>query len=94
MRKGVPVESRCGAERIRFRTPLIEPDRRFSRIRLSDKEYDRKGLHALAHGRLRVSVGSRISPRCWYRYASGKREVPAPGTLCFLHNHRRSRFVT
>jgi hypothetical protein len=34
------VESRCGAERIRFRTPLIEPDGRFSRIRLSDKEYD------------------------------------------------------
>jgi len=22
-----------------------------------------------------------------YRYASGKRDVPAPGTLCFLHNH-------
>ena len=34
------VESRCGAERIRFRTPLIEPDGRFSRIRLSDKEGD------------------------------------------------------
>ncbi len=28
---------------------------------------DLDGRHAFAHGRLRVRVGSRISPSCWYR---------------------------
>jgi hypothetical protein len=32
------VESRSGAGRTRFHLPLVEPDGRFSRIRLSDKD--------------------------------------------------------
>ena len=41
---------------LRFHTPLIEPDRRFSRIRLSEK------THALIHGRLAVRFQSRTKP--------------------------------
>jgi len=39
---------------LRFHTPLIKPDRRFSRIRLSDKEFTRSptggGVCARASG--------------------------------------------
>ena len=41
---------------VRFHIPLIEPDVRFSRIRLSDKGY------AFAHGKLRVRPSRRTSP--------------------------------
>ena len=41
---------------LRFHIPLIEPDRRISRIRLSEK------THALAHGKLRVRRSSRTRP--------------------------------
>ena len=41
---------------VRFHIPLIEPDVRFSRIRLSDKDY------AVAHGKLRGRRSRRTSP--------------------------------
>jgi hypothetical protein len=42
---------------LRFHTPLIKPDGRFSRIRLPDKD-----LHAVAHGKVRVRSLRRTSP--------------------------------
>ncbi len=51
---------------LRLHIPLIEPDVRISRIRLSDK-----GVHAFAHGRLRVSSGRRMRPRVPYSASSG-----------------------
>jgi hypothetical protein len=42
---------------LRFHIPLIEPDRRVSRIRLSEK------THAFAHGKLRVRRSSRTRPK-------------------------------
>jgi len=41
MMGGIKVESRGGAVAggLRFHLPLIEPDRRISRIRLSDKDF-------------------------------------------------------
>ena len=42
---------------LRFHIPLIEPDRRISRIRLSEK------THAFAHGKLRVRRSSRTRPK-------------------------------
>ena len=41
---------------VRFHTPLVEPDWRLSRIRLSDKDY------AFAHGKLPRRLSKRISP--------------------------------
>jgi len=38
----------------------------------------RTSAHAFAHGRLRVSPGSRTSLKVWYRYWSGKRTNPWP----------------
>jgi hypothetical protein len=52
---------------LRFHFPLIEPDGRFSRIRLSDKESRLFIGHAFAHGKLRGKFDSRISPSCSYR---------------------------
>ena len=42
---------------LRFHIPLIEPDRRISRIRLSEK------THAFAHGKLRVRLLRRTRPK-------------------------------
>jgi len=42
---------------LRFHIPLIEPDRRISRIRLSEK------THAFAHGKLRVRRSRRTRPK-------------------------------
>ena len=42
---------------LRFHIPLIEPDRRVSRIRLSEK------THAFAHGKLRVRLLKRTRPK-------------------------------
>jgi hypothetical protein len=42
----------------RFHTPLIEPDRQVSRIRLSDK------THAFVHGRSRSRAPRCTSPKC------------------------------
>ena len=46
---------------LRFHIPLIEPDRRVSRIRLSDKD------HAFAHGKLCVRGAKQTSPSCLYK---------------------------
>jgi hypothetical protein len=42
---------------LRFHIPLIEPDRRFSRIRLSEKAF-----HAFAHRTLRRNPVKRTNP--------------------------------
>ena len=47
---------------LRFHLPLIEPDGRISRIRLSDKDY-KSWFHAFAHGRLRVCTESSDQPQ-------------------------------
>jgi hypothetical protein len=67
-----------------FLFPLIEPDWRFSRIRLSEK------THAFAHGRLAVRLGRLTKPNTAQREVSGKRLYPGRGSLCLSHNHRRS----
>ena len=49
--------------------------------------------HAFAHGRLRVRTDRWISPSSSRRYWSGYWDTPMPCTLCFLHSHRRSRWI-
>jgi hypothetical protein len=82
---GAHVESRTGAVRdllavARFPFPLIKPDVRISRIRLSD------WLHRKAHGRgprwTRRKRSTPISPKTT---ASEKRRVPRECTLWRLH---------
>jgi len=51
------VEMWRGESGSRFHIPLIKPDMRVSRIRLSDKV-----IHAFAHGRLAVTFSSRSRP--------------------------------
>jgi hypothetical protein len=70
---------------LRFHIPLIEPDWRISRIRLSEK------AHAVAHGRVAVRSVSRTRPSLSCRVSSGYRLSPPPGTLCLAHTHPRSR---
>ena len=79
-----PFGWRCLTSRavLRFHIPLVEPDVRFPRIRLSDK-----ASHAFAHGKLVVCDWRCTSPSAWCRYSSGKRDVPCPGTLCLRHSH-------
>ncbi len=50
-----------------FLFPLIEPDRRISRIRLSEK------THVVAHGRFAVRLGRLTKPNSALRDASGNR---------------------
>ncbi len=57
------VERWRGGQGLRFHLPLIEPDVRISRIRLSDKDRLIKIIHAFAHGKLRVRFQSRTRPR-------------------------------
>ena len=71
-----------------FLFPLIEPDWRFSRIRLSEK------THAFAHGRLAVRLGRLTRPNTSLSAASGNRLYPGRCTLCLSHSHRRSRVRT
>ena len=82
-----PFVCRCltSPTMLRFHSPLIEPDGRISRIRLSDK------THAFAHGKLRVRVIRRTSPSTSCRWASENLAVPIPRTLCLAHSHWRSR---
>ena len=68
-----------------FLFPLIEPDRRISRIRLSEKG------HEVAHGKLAGRLVSRTSPNLSCRSSSGYRLVPAPFRLCLAPSHWRSR---
>ena len=56
---------------LRFYLPLIEPDGRISRIRLSDKT-----AQAFAHGNECVRDASFAKRKTWYMYLSGKRDVP------------------
>jgi len=60
------VEKWRGGQRLRFHFPLIEPDGRFSRIRLSDKDVV-TGQSCLISGKLRGKDCSRSSPSVWYR---------------------------
>jgi len=66
---------------LRFHFPLIEPDVRISRIRLSEK------AHAFAHGRLAVRFGKQTKPSSLYSEDSGNRWVPGHCILCLAHNH-------
>jgi hypothetical protein len=50
---------------LRFHIPLIEPDWRNYRIRLSEK------THAFAHGKVAVRDVSRTRPSSSYRVSSG-----------------------
>ena len=78
-----PFVCRCltSLTMLRFHIPLIEPDVRISRIRLSEK------AHAFAHGRLTVCPGRQTRPSLLYSDASGNRLVPGQLTLCLTHNH-------
>jgi hypothetical protein len=67
-----------------FLFPLIEPDRQIARIRLSEK------THTFARGRFAVRCGNWTKPDTEFRDSSGKRLYPGSGSLCLLHNHRRS----
>ena len=61
----------------RFHIPLIEPDRRFSRIRLSDKASPSTGGHTFAHERIgRGFRRSSCKPSVRCRYWLGNRAVP------------------
>src|SRR5215212_5626655 len=80
------VESRTGAVALpRFPSPLIKPDVRISRIRLSD------WLHLQAHG-----GGPRWTRRSWRTPSApntasrGKRLVPRDGTLWRRTRKRRT----
>ena len=80
---------------LRFHTPLIEPDRQISRIRLSDKAYSIE-IFPPRHGRRLVLVvvviasgtsqplmefiGSRQSPGCLSRPQMGLERRPLPST--------------
>ena len=98
----VPCSARpfvCGCHIIstmlRFHTPLIEPDRQISRIRLSDKAYSIE-IFPPRHGRRLVLVvvviasgtsqplmefiGSRQSPGCLSRPQMGLQRGPLPST--------------
>ena len=79
---GAHVESRKGAvaaamaASLRFPSPLIKPDVRFARIRLSD------WLHCKAHGgALRWPRRSRRTPSAPKIASAGKRLVPRDDTL-------------
>ena len=70
---------------LRFHIPLIEPDRRYCRIRLSEK------AHGFAHGRLAVRQVRRTRPNSSCKVTSGNLAIPRPCTLCLSHSHWRSR---
>jgi hypothetical protein len=70
-----------------FLFPLIEPDVRSYRIRLSEK------THAFARGKLLVRLGKQTNPNTSYRDSAGKLLAPGHGTLCFVHSHWRSLFL-
>jgi hypothetical protein len=73
---GASLASPC----FRFHIPLIEPDVRISRFRLSEKG------HEVAHGRWRGRLLRRTRPRTLCREALENRLVPDL-TLCLAHNH-------
>ena len=74
---GASLASPCSVSTL----PLIEPDRRISRIRLSEK------THAFAHGSCAVRCGNWTRPNTSCRDASGNRLSPGRGSLCLAHNH-------
>jgi hypothetical protein len=81
----VPPQS--GLAWLCFLFPLIEPDVRSYRIRLSEKTHD------FARGKLPVRLGKQTNPNTSYRDSAGKLWAPGHGTLCFVHSHWRSLFL-
>jgi hypothetical protein len=73
---GASIATPC----FRFHIPLIEPDGRISRFRLSEKGHD------VAHGRRLVRLVRRTRPSTSCREARENRLVPDI-TLCLAHNH-------
>src|SRR6056297_1583685 len=61
---------------LRFHIPLIEPDVRFSRIRLSDKSRSRSGI-----GRLSRLVGQGYEPERLVQVVAGERARSLPCLL-------------
>ena len=53
---------------LRLHSPLIEPDGRISRIRLSDKDVNSRDRLAFAHGKLRVRSESRNNPNVFVSF--------------------------
>jgi hypothetical protein len=73
---------------LRYHIPLIEPDRRISRIRLSEKSRFRPRKAGGAYAR-------RASPRAPWRVVSGYRLDAAPRSLCLkIRKIRDRRFGT
>ena len=72
---------------LRFHLPLIEPDVRISRIRLSDKD-SRFRPREVA----RPQHAARPGPARRAGTRRGTVSIPGPRTLCFRRNHRRSRW--
>jgi len=68
---GFPLRGSEPQALLRLHLPLIEPDGRISRIRLSDKDWLDRVCHAFARGRLRFSLVSRTNPNWRSRWASG-----------------------
>ena len=60
---------------LRFHTPLIKPDRRFSRIRLSDKAYSFL-LHTFAHEPLPLGSLELVESQLLVQVSSGYRVFP------------------
>ena len=79
-----PFVCRCltSPTMLRFHTPLIEPDRRISRIRLSEK-----GSRRSPTGSCGSASSGGPSPAHRAGAASGNRPVPGPRTLCLAHSH-------
>src|SRR5579872_3839176 len=79
MRTGRVEEGRGGLshwQSLRLPSPLIEPDVRISRIRLSDR------LHDKAHGGgVRASLRNRTTPSLPKMFSSENRLIPSDGTL-------------
>ena len=90
---GAEVESRKGAVAAktppRFPSPLIEPDVRICRIRLSDR------FHRQTHGRAAAGAGrSRSTPNGPQSTWSVRMRVPRVGTFCRRRRKCRTRRAT
>jgi hypothetical protein len=73
---------------LRFHVPLIEPDWRFSRIRLSEK------VHAFACGRRAGFQRSWSSPKVRSSHGLQYQHGPNLAPLCLAPHHRRNRYRT
>ena len=73
---------------LRFHVPLIEPDVRISRIRLSEK------VHAFACGRPEGAQRSWSNPKVLSSQGLHYQHGPKFWVLCLAPHHRRNRYRT